>query len=100
MAARVPTRNIAAAAPTDPRSRLSMGASLRENWSCLLVQSILGMEVHLPDLQLQIDRGAGDLAAQVAGELRTAVRSGRLAAGVRLPASRELARDLGTSRGV
>jgi GntR family transcriptional regulator / MocR family aminotransferase len=58
------------------------------------------MEVHLPDLQLQIDRGAGDLAAQVAGELRTAVRSGRLAAGVRLPASRELARDLGTSRGV
>jgi GntR family transcriptional regulator/MocR family aminotransferase len=54
----------------------------------------------LPDLQLQIDRAAGDLADQVAGELRTAVRSGRLAAGVRLPASRELARDLGTSRGV
>jgi DNA-binding transcriptional MocR family regulator len=54
----------------------------------------------LPDLQLQIDRAAGDLADQIAGELRTAVRSGRLAAGVRLPASRELARDLGTSRGV
>ena len=54
----------------------------------------------MPDLQLQIDRAAGDLADQVAGELRTAVRSGRLAAGVRLPASRELARDLGTSRGV
>ena len=54
----------------------------------------------MPDLQLQVDRAAGDLADQVAGELRGAVRSGRLAAGVRLPASRELARDLGTSRGV
>jgi GntR family transcriptional regulator/MocR family aminotransferase len=54
----------------------------------------------LPDLQLRIDRPAGGLAAQVAAELRSAVRSGRLAGGVRLPASRELARDLGTSRGV
>jgi DNA-binding transcriptional MocR family regulator len=54
----------------------------------------------LPDLQLRIDRPAGGLAAQVAAELRSAIRSGRLAGGVRLPASRELARDLGTSRGV
>ena len=60
----------------------------------------MGIEVHLPDLQLRVDRAAGDLADQVTAELRTAVRSGRLAAGVRLPASRELARDLGTSRGV
>jgi GntR family transcriptional regulator / MocR family aminotransferase len=40
------------------------------------------------------------LADQVAAELRMAVRSGRLVGGVRLPASRELARDLGMSRGV
>jgi DNA-binding transcriptional MocR family regulator len=54
----------------------------------------------LPDLQLRIDRASGGLASQVAAELRTAIRSGRLAGGVRLPASRELARDLEMSRGV
>jgi GntR family transcriptional regulator / MocR family aminotransferase len=64
------------------------------------VQSVRGIEDHLPDLQLRIDRPAGGLAAQVAAELRSAIRSGRLAGGARLPASRELARDLGTSRGV
>jgi GntR family transcriptional regulator/MocR family aminotransferase len=52
------------------------------------------------DLHLRIDRAAGGLATQIAAELRTAIRSGRLAGGGRLPASRELARDLGTSRGV
>jgi GntR family transcriptional regulator / MocR family aminotransferase len=77
-----------------------MRARLRDNWSSLLDQLESRIEDHLPDLQLQVDRAAGDLADQVAAELRTAVRSGRLAAGVRLPASRELARDLGTSRGV
>ncbi|HYN17164.1 MAG TPA: aminotransferase class I/II-fold pyridoxal phosphate-dependent enzyme, partial [Actinomycetes bacterium] len=54
----------------------------------------------MPDLQLRIDRASGGLAEQVAAELRTAIRSGRLAAGVRLPATRDLARDMGTSRGV
>ena len=54
----------------------------------------------MSELQLRLDRAAGGLAEQVAGELRTAIRSGRLAGGVRLPASRALARDLGTSRGV
>jgi DNA-binding transcriptional MocR family regulator len=52
------------------------------------------------DLHLRIDRAAGGLADQVAAELRAAIRSGRLAGGGRLPASRELARDLGMSRGV
>jgi GntR family transcriptional regulator/MocR family aminotransferase len=52
------------------------------------------------DLHLRIDRAAGGLADQVADELRTAIRSGRLAGGGRLPASRELARDLAMSRGV
>jgi GntR family transcriptional regulator/MocR family aminotransferase len=54
----------------------------------------------LPDLHLRIDRSSGGLADQVAAELRTAIRSGRLAAGLQLPASRDLARDLGMSRGV
>jgi GntR family transcriptional regulator/MocR family aminotransferase len=54
----------------------------------------------LSDLHLRIDRASSGLAFQVAAELRTAIRSGRLARGVRLPASRELARDLGLSRGV
>jgi GntR family transcriptional regulator / MocR family aminotransferase len=54
----------------------------------------------LSDLQLRIDRASGGLAGQVAAELRTAIRAGRLAGGARLPASRDLARDLGTSRGV
>jgi DNA-binding transcriptional MocR family regulator len=54
----------------------------------------------LSDLHLRLDRSAGGLADQVAAELRTAIRSGRLAGAVRLPATRDLARDLGTSRGV
>jgi GntR family transcriptional regulator/MocR family aminotransferase len=54
----------------------------------------------LPELHLRIERASGDLAGQVAAELRTAVRSGRLVGGERLPASRDLARDLGISRGV
>jgi DNA-binding transcriptional MocR family regulator len=64
------------------------------------VQSSIGIEDHLSDLQLRIDRATGGLADQVAVELRTAIRSGRLVGGTRLPASRELASDLGTSRGV
>ncbi|MFB9724584.1 PLP-dependent aminotransferase family protein [Planobispora longispora] len=54
----------------------------------------------MADLHLSIDRAAGGIAGQVVRELREAVRHGRLAAGERLPASRELARDLGFSRGV
>jgi len=44
----------------------------------------------LSDLHLRIDRASGGLADQVAAELRAAIRSGRLAGGVRLPASRDL----------
>src|SRR5262245_49492273 len=59
----------------------------------------------LTDLHVTIDRTGGaangrGIAAQVARELREAVRSGRLAQGTRLPSSRDLARDLGLSRGV
>ncbi|ACZ91140.1 PLP-dependent aminotransferase family protein [Streptosporangium roseum] len=54
----------------------------------------------MADLHLVVDRAAGGIAGQIARELREAVRQGRLPAGGRLPASRELARDLGLSRGV
>ncbi|MFC6878283.1 MULTISPECIES: PLP-dependent aminotransferase family protein [Actinomadura] len=54
----------------------------------------------MTDLHLPLDRSAGRLAAQIAAGFRAAVRSGRLVAGTRLPSSRDLARDLGVSRGV
>src|SRR6266581_2674326 len=54
-----------------------------------------------PDLLVTIDRvrGAG-LRSQLEEQLRTAIRTGRLAGGEPLPSSRELARALGLSRGL
>ncbi|MBN6051287.1 PLP-dependent aminotransferase family protein [Nonomuraea sp. RK-328] len=52
------------------------------------------------DLYIPLDHGRGGVAAQVASGLRDAVCSGRLAPGDRLPSSRDLAVDLGVSRGV
>jgi GntR family transcriptional regulator/MocR family aminotransferase len=52
------------------------------------------------DLHVTLDRDAGRLAGQLANGLRAAVRDGRLAPGDRLPSSRDLAGDLGVSRGV
>src|ERR1035438_2744162 len=50
---------------------------------------------------LHVDRSHPEtLAAQVRAGLRDAIRSGRMTAGTRLPASRVLAEDLGVSRGV
>ncbi|GIH28919.1 GntR family transcriptional regulator [Acrocarpospora phusangensis] len=54
----------------------------------------------MADLHIEVDRAAGGIAGQIARELRESVRSGRLAPAARLPASRDLARDLGVSRGV
>ncbi|GAA2369954.1 PLP-dependent aminotransferase family protein [Nonomuraea africana] len=54
----------------------------------------------MADLHIPIDRDRGAIAGQVATELREAIRQGRLEAGTRLPASRELAKDLSVSRGV
>ena len=47
-----------------------------------------------------IRNDAEPLRRQLAGELREAIRAGRLRTGVRLPASRALAAQLGVSRGV
>lgn len=51
------------------------------------------------DIHLALDRAA-PLRAQLERELRAAIRSGRLRAGARLPASRALADELKVSRGV
>src|SRR3954451_6069514 len=54
-----------------------------------------------PEVLLRLDRDApAPLGAQLQHELRTAIRSGRLVAGERLPSSRVLARELGVSRGL
>jgi GntR family transcriptional regulator/MocR family aminotransferase len=47
-----------------------------------------------------LDRSGPALSGQLATALREAVADGRLAAGTRLPASRDLARELGVSRGL
>jgi GntR family transcriptional regulator / MocR family aminotransferase len=54
-----------------------------------------------PELLLRLDRDGGQpLRAQLETGLREAIRSGRLPGGERLPSSRELARELGISRGL
>ncbi len=54
-----------------------------------------------PELLLALDRSCREpLRVQLERELRDAIRSGRLAAGERLPSSRALAAELGLSRGL
>jgi GntR family transcriptional regulator/MocR family aminotransferase len=54
-----------------------------------------------PELLVRLDRSSGrPLRAQLEAAVRDAIRSGRLRAGERLPSSRELARELGVSRGI
>jgi GntR family transcriptional regulator/MocR family aminotransferase len=54
-----------------------------------------------PGILLRLDRQLQEpLGLQLQSELRTAIRSGRLSAGERLPSSRTLARELGISRGL
>jgi GntR family transcriptional regulator/MocR family aminotransferase len=54
-----------------------------------------------PEVLLRLDRGAAEpLRVQLERELRDAIRSGRLAAGERLPSSRAMASELGISRGL
>jgi len=54
-----------------------------------------------PELLLTLDRARPEpLRVQLERELREAIRSGRLAAGERLPSSRAMAAELGISRGL
>ena len=54
-----------------------------------------------PGLLIVLDRsGTTPLGHQLQDQLRAAVRGGRLRAGERLPSSRDLARELGVSRGM
>jgi GntR family transcriptional regulator/MocR family aminotransferase len=54
-----------------------------------------------PELLLRLDRSADQpLRTQLEANLREAIRDGRLHGGERLPSSRELARELGVSRGM
>jgi GntR family transcriptional regulator/MocR family aminotransferase len=53
-----------------------------------------------PGLLVALEPGAGPLHEQLELALREHVRSGRLAAGAKLPSSRALATELGVSRGV
>ena len=54
-----------------------------------------------PGLLIRLDRDSGQpLSSQLEAAIRGAIREGRLAVGERLPSSRELARDLGVSRGL
>ncbi len=54
-----------------------------------------------PELLLPVDRARPEpLRSQLEAALREAIRSGRLGVGERLPSSRELARELGVSRGL
>jgi GntR family transcriptional regulator/MocR family aminotransferase len=54
-----------------------------------------------PELLLHLDRHRAEpLGSQLQDQLRAAIRSGRLSTGERLPSTRELARELGVSRGL
>jgi GntR family transcriptional regulator/MocR family aminotransferase len=54
-----------------------------------------------PELLLRLDRSASmPLRSQLEAGVRDAIRDGRLRGGERLPSSRELARELGVSRGM
>ena len=54
-----------------------------------------------PELLLRLDRASGQpLRSQLEAGLRESIRTGRLAAGERLPSSRGLAHELGVSRGL
>jgi GntR family transcriptional regulator / MocR family aminotransferase len=54
-----------------------------------------------PEILLELDRERPEpLRAQLERGLRDAIRSGRLQPGERLPSSREMARELGVSRGL
>lgn len=54
----------------------------------------------VPDLAIDLDRSAGPVGQQLQEGLRSAIRGGRLRPGERLPSTRQLADQLGVSRGL
>ena len=95
--------DLAAGAPLlSAASMLLMPATVRPKWSTDKVQFMAIQWSGLgPELLLRLDRGSGQpLRSQLEAGLREAIRSGRLQGGERLPSSRELARELGVSRGL
>ena len=63
------------------------------------IRAVGSYDLRLVDIHLALDRSA-PLRSQLERELRAAIRSGRLRAGVKLPPSRLLADELQVSRGV
>src|ERR671912_1066702 len=84
------------------RRRTSFGALMSETvvvvWSCRKVHSLL-MEQTISDIAID-RRAAAPLFRQVYAAISSSIVDGRLRAGARLPASRELAERLGLSRTV
>src|SRR5215203_2462463 len=83
------------------RSRPHTGTWRRE-WAPLSSNSMpIEWAGLTPGLLLALDPRRGvPLRSQLEGELRQAIRSGRLTVGERLPSSRALAHQLGVSRGL
>jgi GntR family transcriptional regulator/MocR family aminotransferase len=80
-----------------------MSLHAKERTGSLIRSNFMGIEWSglSPELLVRLDRSAGQpLRAQLEASLRDAIRSGRLRGGERLPSSRELARELGISRGM
>jgi GntR family transcriptional regulator/MocR family aminotransferase len=76
-------------------------ASDRTNSATATATASAGEPGFPADLLVTLDRSAGrGLRRQLEGELRTAIRGGRLAVGTALPPSRVLARELGVARGI
>jgi GntR family transcriptional regulator/MocR family aminotransferase len=80
-----------------------MSLHAKERTGSLIRSNFMGIEWSglSPELLVRLDRSSGQpLRAQLEASLRDAIRSGRLRGGERLPSSRELARELGISRGM
>jgi GntR family transcriptional regulator / MocR family aminotransferase len=77
---------------------------VRDNWSREKIQFVTGtrdqFETSAPlELLLSVSReGPGTLGAQIEDQLRRAIRGGELHGGMRMPSTRDLARQLGVSR--
>ena len=87
---------------TRPRRAAARDAAGRRGGRLVLSVSVAIQWSGLgPELLLRLDRDSDQpLRSQLETGLRDAIRDGRLQPGERLPSSRELARELGVSRGL